>query len=70
MTATGVDRLDAATFARDRQRPIMASPIACEPADSGEDVVVSEHTAAFLARNRAAEVIEVVELSEDSSETS
>jgi hypothetical protein len=39
-------------------------------ADSGEEVVVSERTAAFLARNRAAEVIEVVEPSEDSPETS
>jgi hypothetical protein len=39
-------------------------------ADSGEEVVVSEHTAAFLARNRAADVIEVVEPSEDSPETS
>jgi hypothetical protein len=39
-------------------------------AESGEEVVVSEHTAAFLARNRAAEVIDVVEPSEDSPETS
>ena len=39
-------------------------------ADSGEEVVVSEHKAAFLARNRAAQVIEVVEPSEDSPETS
>ena len=39
-------------------------------ADSGEEVVVSEHTAVFLARNRAAEVIEVVEPSEESSERS
>jgi hypothetical protein len=30
-------------------------------ADSEEEVVVPEHTAAFLARRRAAEVIEVVE---------
>jgi hypothetical protein len=39
-------------------------------AGSGEEVVVSEHTAAFLARNGAAEVIEVVEPSEDTSEAS
>jgi hypothetical protein len=39
-------------------------------ADSGEEVIVSEHTAAVLARNHAAEVIEVVEPSEDSSESS
>ncbi|HEX5173185.1 MAG TPA: hypothetical protein VFV91_03475 [Gaiellaceae bacterium] len=39
-------------------------------ADSGGEVVVSEHTAAFLARNRAAEVIEVAEPSKDSPETS
>jgi hypothetical protein len=39
-------------------------------AESGEEVVVSEHTAAFLARNHAAEVIEVVEPSQDSPETS
>jgi hypothetical protein len=39
-------------------------------ADSGEEAVVSEHAAAFLARNRAAEVIEVVEPSEDNAETS
>lgn len=38
-------------------------------AGSGEEVVVSEHTAAFLARHRAAEVIEVVEPSEESAET-
>lgn len=37
-------------------------------ADSDEEVVVSEHTAAFLARNRAAEVIEVVEQHDDSAE--
>jgi hypothetical protein len=30
--------------------------------------VVSEHTAAFLVRNRAAEVIEVVEQADDSAE--
>lgn len=39
-------------------------------ADSGEEVIVSEHAAAFLARNRAAEVMEVVEPSEASSDTS
>jgi hypothetical protein len=40
---------------------------ATEPprAGSEEDVVVPEHTAAFLVRQRAAEVIEVVEPSED-----
>ncbi len=38
-------------------------------ADSGEEVIVSEHTAAFLARHRAAEVIEVIEPTEDSPET-
>jgi hypothetical protein len=39
-------------------------------AGSAEEVVVDEHTAAFLVRNRAAEVIEVVESSEESAETS
>lgn len=39
-------------------------------ADSEEEVVVSEHAAAFLVRNRAAEVIEVLESSEDRRETS
>lgn len=38
-------------------------------ADSGEELVVSEHTAAFLARHHAAEVIEVVEPSEERPET-
>lgn len=37
-------------------------------AGAGEEMVVSEHTAAFLVRNRAAEVIEVVEQAEDSAE--
>ncbi len=37
-------------------------------AGAGEEVVVSEHTAAFLVRNRAAEVIEVVEQGEDDPE--
>ena len=37
-------------------------------AGAGEEAVVSEHTAAFLAGNRAAEVIEVVEQAEDSPE--
>jgi hypothetical protein len=37
-------------------------------ADSEEEVVVCEHTAAFLVRNRAAEVIEVVERAEDDPE--
>ena len=35
-------------------------------AGADEEVVVSEHTAAFLVRNRAAEVIEVIEQGEDS----
>jgi hypothetical protein len=34
-------------------------------ASSGEEVVVDEHTAAHLVRNRAAEVVELVESSED-----
>ena len=34
-------------------------------AGSEEEVVVPEHTAGFLVRQRAAEVIEVVEPSED-----
>ena len=34
-------------------------------AGSEEEVVVPEHTAAFLVRQRAAEVIEVVEPSEE-----
>jgi hypothetical protein len=34
-------------------------------ASSEEEVVVPEHTAAFLVRGRAAEVIEVVEPPED-----
>jgi hypothetical protein len=37
-------------------------------AGAGEEVVVFEHTAAFLVRNHAAEVIEVVEQAEDSPE--
>lgn len=37
-------------------------------AGAGEELVVSEHTAAFLVRNRAAEVIEIVEQPEDSAE--
>lgn len=39
-------------------------------ADSEEEVVVSEHAAAFPVRNRAAAVIEVLESSEDRRETS
>jgi hypothetical protein len=38
-------------------------------ADSEEEVVVSEHMAAFLVRNRAAKVIEVVEPRADRPET-
>ena len=34
-------------------------------AGSEEEVVLSEHTAAFLVRQRAAEVIEVIEPSEE-----
>jgi hypothetical protein len=37
-------------------------------AGAGEEVVVPEHSAAFLVRKRAAEVIEVVEQAEDSPE--
>jgi hypothetical protein len=37
-------------------------------AGAGEEVVVPEHTAAILVRNRAAEVIEVVERAGDSPE--
>ncbi len=37
-------------------------------AGSGEEVVVSEHTAAFLVRQRAAEVIEVIEQPEGNPE--
>lgn len=39
-------------------------------AEPGEEVVVSEHAATFLVRSRAAEVIEVVNTSEDGPETS
>lgn len=41
-----------------------------EPPQAGseEEAVVDEHTAAFLVRKRAAEVIEVIESSEDSRE--
>jgi len=33
-------------------------------ADGGEDVVVSEHSAAFLVSQRAADIIEVIDPSE------
>jgi hypothetical protein len=37
-------------------------------ATSREEAVVSEHAAAFLARHRAAEVIEIVERTKDDVE--
>jgi hypothetical protein len=38
-------------------------------AGSAGAVVVDEHTAAFLVRNRAATVVEVVETTDDNTET-
>ncbi|HEX5583981.1 hypothetical protein [Gaiella sp.] len=37
-------------------------------ADGGDEVVVSEHTAAFLVRQRAADIVEIVESDERSDQ--